>query len=394
LLIALAVYLEHWMSFCNGVDCSLLWSEEVKANATTIKRLKANYLTSLHSVPFADHNFQEMSRSGKTADLGCHIIRKSAATWSKMNGCTMDKIETRGRWKRNSRRVVDRCISVYQPQIEAKVEGVLCVGGPIQYSLVDNSGIKPEWLKSIVVRGKTAKFGQLSTIAQVLGLPLLWACLDSTESRRVPEQLCTRITVAYGLIRVLPPDTNPVKRVLLAVYQINEQLCIEPLITDGIDNTNTTTLTTTQKQQNNQNNINHAGTIPIQLNQQRQKIKLMQQSLNAAISNTGTSLRLHCNSMFSIVNCNISIIALPPPRRPVATPQQRNLTLLIQEHETNQLPAELSKLQRTLLALWEEWTTDLGGRKSAVNFTPTERGAVRFNFSRRKTVWSTINRRI
>jgi hypothetical protein len=107
LLIALAVYIENWMSFHNGVDCSLLWSEEVNANATTIKRLKANYLTNLLDDPSADHDFQEMLLSGKRTDLVSQSIRKYDATWLKMNGCTMDKIETRGRWKRNSRQVVD-----------------------------------------------------------------------------------------------------------------------------------------------------------------------------------------------------------------------------------------------------------------------------------------------
>jgi hypothetical protein len=139
---------------------------------------------------------------------------------------------------------------------------------------------------------------------------------------------------------------------LLAVYQIYEQHCIDPLIADNNDTTTlTTTLTTTQTQRSNQSNIKQVGTILIQLNKQRQQIELMQQLLNTAFSNTGTSLRMHCNSMFSIVNQNISRVAVQPPR--MATPQQRNRTLLIQEHETIQLPADLSKLPRTLLVLWE-----------------------------------------
>jgi hypothetical protein len=224
LLLALAVYLEHWMSYHNGMDCKLLWSEEMNPNPATIRRLKANYLTNLHDVPFADAKFRVMSHSSNETNLGSHSIRKYAATWSKVNGCTMDEIETHGCWKQYSRRAVDCYISVDQPQIDAKVEAVLCVGGPIQYALVDNSGISPEWLKINVVPGLTEKFGPLNTIAMVLALPVLWACLDPEESRRVSDALCTRIKVAYGLIRILPPETNPVKRVLLAVYQIGEQL--------------------------------------------------------------------------------------------------------------------------------------------------------------------------
>jgi hypothetical protein len=63
--------------------------------------------------------------------------------------------------------------------------------------------------------------------------------------------------MASSLIPVLPPDTNPVERVLLAVYQIIGQLCIDPLITDEIDKTNTTTLTTTQTQKKHQPRCDH-----------------------------------------------------------------------------------------------------------------------------------------
>jgi hypothetical protein len=66
----------------------------VNVNATRRKRLKANYLNNLHDVPFADHDFQEMLRSGNTTDLRSHSIRKYTATWSKINGCTMEEIDT------------------------------------------------------------------------------------------------------------------------------------------------------------------------------------------------------------------------------------------------------------------------------------------------------------
>jgi hypothetical protein len=40
----------------------------------------------------------------------------------------MDKIEAQGHWKRSSSQVVDRYISVIQPHVDEKVEGVLYVG--------------------------------------------------------------------------------------------------------------------------------------------------------------------------------------------------------------------------------------------------------------------------
>jgi hypothetical protein len=113
----------------------------------------------------------------------------------------MDKIETRGSWKRISRRVVDRYISVDQPHIDGMVEGVLCVGGTIHVALVDNIGITPDWLRSKVVPGLTEKHGSLNTVAEDLALPLVWTCLDSIESKRVSRQVCAPITVAFEIFR-------------------------------------------------------------------------------------------------------------------------------------------------------------------------------------------------
>jgi hypothetical protein len=107
LLLALAVYLEYWMTFCNGMSCSILWSEQFNANSSTFSRLKSSYLTNLHDIPFADASFRAMLRSGEYSDLRSNSLWKYAATWSKQNGCTMDDIETQGRWKRHSSRMVD-----------------------------------------------------------------------------------------------------------------------------------------------------------------------------------------------------------------------------------------------------------------------------------------------
>jgi hypothetical protein len=116
----------------------------------------------------------------------------------------------------------------------------------------------------------------------------------------------------------------------------------------------------------------------IQRQQQRQQLETMQQTLSTEVSNITSSLRLHCNAMFSIVNPNISRIAVQPP------PMQRQQNLLLQEHANNQLPAELTKTQRNLMVLREEWCTGIGGHKLATYFTPSERGAKKFVFSRSK----------
>ena len=75
-------------------------------------------------------------RVDRDGTLGTHSLRKFSATWARSNGCSVDDVDVRGRWKRNGRRVVDRYISLEQEYIDAKVESKLCIGGPIKYCLL------------------------------------------------------------------------------------------------------------------------------------------------------------------------------------------------------------------------------------------------------------------
>ena len=57
-------------------------------------------------------------------------------------------------------------------------------------------------------------------------------------------------------------------------------------------------------------------------------------------------------------------------------------------------PANLSKCPRDLYVLWAEYEVGLGGNKPARQFTPAERGKVKFKYCRRKIVWDVIDRMI
>ena len=54
----------------------------------------------------------------------------------------------------------------------------------------------------------------------------------------------------------------------------------------------------------------------------------------------------------------------------------------------------LSNAPRTINDLWVEYEFGLGGRKAAKEFTPRERGAVKYKYHRRKVVWDTVARLI
>jgi hypothetical protein len=49
---------------------------------------------------------------------------------------------------------------------------------------------------------------------------------------------------------------------------------------------------------------------------------------------------------------------------------------------------------RDLFVLWQEYEFGVGGRKAAKLFTSSERGKVKFKYSRRKIVWECIHRLI
>ncbi len=56
--------------------------------------------------------------------------------------------------------------------------------------------------------------------------------------------------------------------------------------------------------------------------------------------------------------------------------------------------SNLSPTPRTLHVLWQEYEFGIGGRKPARLFTPTDRGKVKFKYSRRKVVWDVIAARV
>ena len=53
-------------------------------------------------------------------------------------------------------------------------------------------------------------------------------------------------------------------------------------------------------------------------------------------------------------------------------------------------PATLSKNQRDLYVLWQEYEEGLGGRKAAKDFTARERGQVKAMYHRQKVVWDAV----
>jgi hypothetical protein len=103
---------------------------------------------------------------------------------------------------------------------------------------------------------------------------------------------------------------------------------------------------------------------------------------------------------FNIINGNVRRAALQPARRVPRPPgggaagadeggeDLERALLLPALAMTN--PATLMPNPRSLYDLWNEYLHGVGGRKPARLFSETERGQVKFKYSRRKVIWDVI----
>jgi hypothetical protein len=148
----------------------------------------------------------------------------------------MDEVETRGCWNVNTLPVVSGYVNVEQPHIEAKVESILCVGGPVSYKLIAECGITAEWIYKHVVPGIYKHFGTTDNnntiLPEILGLALLWTCCKESQQHLVQPQLLQKIIGAYSKITTNKLAINKVQKVCLAVCTVPGQVCIDQIITE------------------------------------------------------------------------------------------------------------------------------------------------------------------
>ena len=88
------------------------------------------------------------------------------------------------------------------------------------------------------------------------------------------------------------------------------------------------------------------------------------------------------------INSNVCRIATQPVIR-------RSIPSSSSARETTTTPnAQLSRSPKSLYLLWDEYERGLGGNKAAKDFTERERGAVKYNYYRRKILWEVVERLI
>jgi len=440
-LISLAGYLESRFEATWG-SARFLFGE--RNDDSEPSRTNSNYSNALKAQWRKDafKQVQSQVRGG----IGTHSIRKFAATWASEHGCTTQEVETRGRWKGGrSGRVVNLYINVKQLPTDGKVSGVLCVGQPVKYKLKPNSGITRDWLLTNVVPGIRDHFDTDSNnrIADVLALPLLFACLDPELEHLMSQEVMERVEAAWHQLRMgtdHPIDWNPVEKVVLQVHRYENSLVIDELLSFG-DNGGGGTggggdLMVANQVAGNQQQL---GIIVNQLHQVKMKQAEDRQAMETGIS----ALRSYTQYQFTTVHRTLGRMLHQAPTRRVARPaaaaEARHLAgnggrggggnggrgappvgggagrggngagrggngagrglggyLAARIPASRRLvanDANLSKTPRHLHDLWREWTDGLFNNKPASQLNPTERGGrLKHTYAKRKHVWDVIKR--
>jgi hypothetical protein len=442
ILLALAVYLEIWFTDKNGNYSTLLFSDEKGNSNETVSRLKSRYSNRLLTCILRDPEFVSTSISSTgTGNLGTHSLRKYPATYARAVGCTLDQIDVRGRWKRNSGRVVDRYVDVEQQYIDAKVAAALCVHGAVKYKFVPGSGLSYDWLHKYVVPGIAKFYGSdnNNTIASVLALPLLWACFDEYYSTKLPEWLIVKINNEYNKIKKIP-EKNPIMKVPLTVFEVNGLLCIEELITDyggkqfgkekeeDDDNDERKPAATTTTNTAGQTSVSEGRNMMNAILIQQQQLQTQLNAISEQVNNSIGAVRCDIEKKMQVVNRNLKKLMVQPARK-IFRNDNNNYNNNNNENNNNNsnnnynnennfnnennnamenegdddnnnncagqeggrvaVPAFLGS-PKTLHELWLEYWVGTAGNKPAKDFTARERGAVKFRYSKRKVFWDVV----
>jgi hypothetical protein len=174
-LLALAVYLESSAINQNRSPDGPHFLFEPDA---TRPQLVARVRNTLNREVFQAEQFKQL-HPGRQEPVGTHSIRKLAGTYGRQNGCSIDEVEFRGRWKH--KKVVNVYMDPNAPYIDAKVAGALCVGGPIKYKLRPGSNISIDWMMQHAVPNIHRRYPYPpGGLPATLALPLIWNCCNAS----------------------------------------------------------------------------------------------------------------------------------------------------------------------------------------------------------------------
>ena len=386
ILATLGVYLESFL--CNYPQSRYLFiSHETN---TGPKNLIQAYRSKLDTVVFKNPAFSALSLNDSRG-VGTHSYRKYASQYAIDKGASADDVEIRGRWKKRGGRVVFRYIDPGQLYTDAKVESLLCVGGPVKYQLRQGLPITNEWLFEHVVPNIYRRYSNDLNLCKMFALAVLFAALD--EASEVPIAIREQVTVAYATLGA--DEIQPVIKVPLHVYRIEDRLTIDeirqeenngaPMVNGGLlVNAGPGLLNV------GPSILHHQQALLVKLDRLERHCNDQYRQLHALIERNERILV----NQFQTMNNNI--------RRFGGTVEGAFVVQRGAGHARNDgvgnrnEPQSLAHNPRTLMELWREWKHGIDGRKPAEQFTMAERnsrvGGVKQKWYRRSVVWKCMDR--
>ncbi|ETP47971.1 hypothetical protein F442_06230 [Phytophthora nicotianae P10297] len=311
----------------------------------------------------------------KTGKLGTHSFRKGAATYASRCGMSKVFVNRRGRW-RTRKGVVDVYIDNTQPYPDACTAAALAGPlGPCFY--VRKHGIdcvSPTLLVDQIA--PTIKQVMGEAVATTLAMLLLWAVMEPSDNytyELIPDRLKQKIIGAY-VNSGGSESLNPIDRVGLFVMGDGSQL-------------NLITIDT----QDSATDVNRRGIIAgsstggegscrefAALHSQYAAVQRLVSELMSEMQRSRHENQRELQKIQAILKRVMMqpAVRLDAPSHVVVYPEKR--------------VARLSKRPKDLFELWHEFQFGNGGLKPAKDFTPVERGANKFAFSRRKVFWDIV----
>jgi hypothetical protein len=216
-LLHLGIYLEEFLS--RSPNSTYLFTDSDTDNAP--KNLKQTIRNRLERVVWKKQEFIDLQTEDDEDGIGTHSYRKGPSNYVRGCGGLPDEIEIRGRWKSQGNKVVFRYIDVKQLTIDAKVAGILCIGGAVKYKFKSGVNLTDEWLFTNVCPKIRARYPHDSRLCKVLAMAMLWCALDQEAGEvYMPQGMRDRITQAY--IPTHPNEAQPVTKAALNIYRIQD----------------------------------------------------------------------------------------------------------------------------------------------------------------------------
>jgi hypothetical protein len=155
------------------------------------------------------------------AAVGTHSNWKFPSMYARHNVCNRNDINSQERWKRE-RRIVDSYIDARLPFPDAKVAGVLVIGGPIKYEIRRGCNISDEWIVTHVTPFILQQCPR--QVAVVLGKAILWGVFDNQVSQYMDAQMVQNVRTVLLQVPnnvVVSDDGNEINLVRKGVIDIS-----------------------------------------------------------------------------------------------------------------------------------------------------------------------------